>query len=311
MDSQHPPACGSSLTQVDDNAWLERVARINQHRGGGERAPHKPLLILYALGRLQRERSSKVAFSEAEKPLGELLIDAGRDPKPQYPFYRLQSDGLWVVEMRDGEDPSESLTALRDGAVGQFAPEFEAALLESPSLIANTARMLLDREFPETLHEDILSAVGLSINDVVVTLERVAELRRRRDPMFRKRVLYAYEETCAFCGFDGLLERAAVGLEAAHVRWWAYEGPDDVQNGVCLCSLHHKLFDRGVMTVNDENRIAVSGHFRGATEASRRFVGDLNGQEVRAPQLGQPRIAEEHSSWHRDQVFRAPERVAG
>ncbi len=296
---------------MDDNAWLERVAKINQHKKDGERAPHKPLLILYALGRLQRERSSAVSFSEAEGPLAELLIDAGRDPKPLYPFYRLQADGLWHVEMPDGKAPSESVALLRDGAVGQFTPELEAALLGSPSLIANIARLLLDREFPSTLHDDILSSVGLSLSDVVIALERVAELRRQRDPTFRKRVLYAYEDTCAFCGFDGLLARVSVGLEAAHVRWWAYDGPDEVKNGVCLCSLHHKLFDRGVMAVNEDNRIAVSGHFRGTSEATSRFVGDLNGKEVRAPQAGQPRIAHEHSAWHRDQVFKAPERVAG
>ncbi|MHB1445630.1 MAG: HNH endonuclease [Acidimicrobiales bacterium] len=67
---------------------------------------------------------------------------------------------------------------------------------------------------------------------------------RRRDPAFREQVLLAYEYRCAFCGFDGQLGREAVAIDAAHVRWWAAAGPDDVANGLALCSLHHKLFDR-------------------------------------------------------------------
>ena len=46
--------------------WVERVTSLNQWRRGGERAPHKPLLLLYALGRLQRTGSSRMAFVEAE-----------------------------------------------------------------------------------------------------------------------------------------------------------------------------------------------------------------------------------------------------
>nr|WP_244301910.1 MULTISPECIES: hypothetical protein [Microbispora] len=33
--------------------WVERVAGIKPWKRHGERAPHKPLLLLYALGRLR------------------------------------------------------------------------------------------------------------------------------------------------------------------------------------------------------------------------------------------------------------------
>jgi predicted restriction endonuclease len=32
--------------------------------------------------------------------------------------------------------------------------------------------------------------------------------------------------------------------EAAHGRWWAAHGPDEVTNALALCSLHHELFHR-------------------------------------------------------------------
>ncbi|QHY96599.1 hypothetical protein SSPS47_15940 [Streptomyces sp. S4.7] len=28
------------------------------------------------------------------------------------------------------------------------------------------------------------------------------------------------------------------------MRWWAFDGPDEIDNGLCLCALHHKLFDQ-------------------------------------------------------------------
>ena len=49
--------------------WLERVASIRRWARGGERAPHKPLLLLYALGRLQRTGTSEMSYAEAEADL--------------------------------------------------------------------------------------------------------------------------------------------------------------------------------------------------------------------------------------------------
>jgi hypothetical protein len=38
-------------------------------------------------------------------------------------------------------------------------------------------------------------------------------------------ILTAWDRQCAFCGFDGQLGAATVGVEAAHVRWFTYGGP--------------------------------------------------------------------------------------
>ena len=54
-----------------------------------------------------------------------------------------------------------------------------------PSLIHDIAHALLAQHFPETMHDDILSAVGLFIG-----MPRAA---RRRDPEFRGKVIAAYE----------------------------------------------------------------------------------------------------------------------
>ena len=106
-------------------------------------------------------------------------------------------------------------------------------------LIASTAHLLLQGHFPASLHDDIRTAVGLRWEWVV----RDAPVAR--DPNFRSAVLRAYERRCAVCNYDIRLGDELLGLEAAHIKWHAAGGPDDVSNGLALCGFHHKALDRG------------------------------------------------------------------
>lgn len=106
--------------------WVERVTSLNQWRPGGERAPHKPLLLLFALGRLSRTGSSAMAFADVEANLRRLLEEYGppRQTSPSYPFHHLVSDGLWVVRTPSGVgSPGTNLRNLRAGAVGELTTE--------------------------------------------------------------------------------------------------------------------------------------------------------------------------------------------
>jgi putative restriction endonuclease len=172
------------------------------------------------------------------------------------------------------------------------------------------ARALLDENFPESVHDDICAAVGLDIEGLEIEAARARAARlRRRDPRFRQLVLVAYEYRCAMCGYDGRLDTETVGLDAAHVRWWAFDGPDSIDNALCLCGFHHKLLDRGVLGVTTDHRVAVSSHFVGRGRAAEDLVLRLVGEPLNEPQRGQPLPAEDHVSWHTEQVFRAPARA--
>ncbi len=131
--------------------WVRRVTSLNQWRRGGERAPHKPLLLLYALGRLQQTGSSRVAFVDSEAPLGALLEEFGppRKTSSAYPFHHLTTDGLWVVRTPHGDQsPGSNLRSLRDGAVGELATDFALAVERDPRLFSGVVRALLDANFP-------------------------------------------------------------------------------------------------------------------------------------------------------------------
>jgi len=73
---------------------------IKVWKRGGQRAPHKSLLLLYALGKCQIGEDRLIPFSKTDQSLRSLLIDFGPPRKsyhPEYPFWRLQNDGIWEL----------------------------------------------------------------------------------------------------------------------------------------------------------------------------------------------------------------------
>jgi putative restriction endonuclease len=232
---------------------LQQFDRLNVWRRAGQRAPHKPLLVLYALGRWVRGEAGDIPFAEVNRDLAELLQEFGpprRSTHPEYHFWRLQNDGVWVVRADGAMKPRQSNSDPAKGqllghhARGGFATEVKAALQTDPGLVGAIAGRLLENHFPESLHPDILAAVGLDLATAAA-----ATVARKRDPKFRQKVLTAYEYRCAVCGFDVRLGSMAVALDAAHIRWQQAAGPDHENNGLALCVLHHNLFDLGVFTL--------------------------------------------------------------
>src|SRR5262249_38742900 len=81
-------------------AVLQQFDRLAVWRRGDQRAPHKPLLVLYALGRWQRGERAVIPYAEVEHDLTALLKEFGpprQSHHPEYPFWRLQNDGVRTV----------------------------------------------------------------------------------------------------------------------------------------------------------------------------------------------------------------------
>lgn len=73
------------------------------------------------------------------------------------------------------------------------------------------------------------------------------------------------------------------------MRWGAFDGPDHVDNGLCLCVLHHKLFDKGALGVGEDRRILVSQEFVGRRPAAGEHVTALGAALDRPPARHEPR----------------------
>jgi putative restriction endonuclease len=290
---------------------IERFLRINVWKRGDQRAPHKPLLILFALGQWVRYRKRRIAFEEAEPALRGLLAEFGPQRKahhPEYPFWRLRNDGIWQldnvegIETRRSNNDAKKSELLRLGATGGFPTELYAQFERDPILVDDIAGQILDAHFPETMHPDILQEVGLQHR-----YTRTQKPLRIRDPQFRYQVLVAYEHRCAVCGFDVRLGDTLIGIEAAHIKWHQAGGPDTPDNGLALCSLHHKLLDRGAYTLSVEQRVQVSEHVHGA-EGLEDWLLRYHGKPMRPPVSRNYDPREEYIEWHHREVFREPAR---
>jgi len=150
--------------------------------------------------------------------------------------------------------PLERLTSLRQYSkdvkqrvavvVGRLEPALEAVLRQQPELVEATARTLVEAHFPMTVAPDVLTAVGLDPDAIFAVRGAPDELeRRRRSSSWPALILAAWDRQCAFCGYDGQLGSAIVGLD-------------------------------------DDHHVKVSAQFSARTETAKR-VYDLHGRPVR------------------------------
>ena len=231
----------------------------------GERAPHKPLLILYALGQLLSEGKNRMPFAEFYAPFSRLLEEFGPPRKsghPEYPFWYLQTEQFWEVypkgdwQLKTGGSSPTKSELLRRDAIGSFIPDVQELFLSDSTLPSEVTSLILTNHFPESIHNDILAAVHL---------DQLPTAKPKRDPRFREDVLRAYGYRCAVCGFDLRLDNVPLALDAAHIRWHQALGPSITSNGLALCSLHHKLFDRGAFSLTDGLEVQISQRVNGSS----------------------------------------------
>jgi len=284
--------------------------QITVWKKGGQRAPHKPLLALYAIGRLLRGEPRMIEFSQIAKDLSALLKEFGphrRSIHPEYPFWRLKNDGLWElsntenVGIRKGNTDAKKNDLLSFKVSGGFPLPVQRLLLNDQPIVTEIVRDLLIRNFPGALHDPILSATGIE-------LETTATGENIRNPEFRNRVLRAYQYRCAICGFDVRLGDRLVALEACHIKWHQAGGPETENNGLALCCMHHKLFDLGVFTISDAMTVMVSEDAHG-TAGFHEWVMVFNGKKIKSPIRDIYYPHDKFIAWHVREVFRGPGRI--
>ncbi len=103
----------------------------------------------------------------------------------------------------------------------------------------------------------------------------VSVKKKIRDNSFKSRILTSYSNHCAFCGIQLKL------IDAAHIVPVQHDGTDETSNGIALCALHHRAFDRNLVTFNGDYQIIYNEQqfdkLReiGLDGGSDRFVDDL------------------------------------
>ena len=184
------------------------------------------MLVLYATGTLLQGKDRLLPCSEGDEMLGRLLREFGPKRKqyhPEFPFWRLQNDGVWEIPRADRleESPNGDVRRgdlFRFGVAGGFTEDIAQQLQDDSSMVQGIVQNMLDAHFPDTVHEDILQATGI---DLTFWEYWSTEARPK---FFRVNILKAYEYRCAVCGFDVRLGFQPVALETAHIKWRQAKG---------------------------------------------------------------------------------------
>jgi len=153
--------------------FLGRLQKLRQRSFAGSRALHKPLLILYALGRLKDHGIGTVRYSEARRMIEPLLQrygPPGTRARVADPFARLESDGIWTLISNDraalfdaGGNARPSALHRQDPSAG-FDHATQGLLERTPALIDEAAKVLLNANFAPDIHKEVLHAVGLRLD---------------------------------------------------------------------------------------------------------------------------------------------------
>ncbi len=120
------------------------------------------------------------------------------------PFWRLQGDGFW--QLHNAELGSTAGSSRQPP--GKELTEYHVAGGFDEQHYATLAQQILEAHFTESIQEEIADELGFDLQ----------QIRKQRDPLFRKNVLRAYNYQCAICGFNMRHDDTTVALEAAHIK---------------------------------------------------------------------------------------------
>lgn len=144
-----------------------------------------------------------------------------------------------------------------------FRPEFLASYIDNLESLHECgqvpAEIAMLEQIVDVGEEQVEEVVAPPRRHAVVTTKRVL-----RDSYFRNRVLTAYRDRCAMCNVQLRLLEGAHILPANHP-----ESTDETNNGVALCVLHHRAYDRAFVTFDPEFRIHVNKKTTAELEKSR------------------------------------------
>ncbi|QDH68955.1 HNH endonuclease [Marilutibacter alkalisoli] len=202
------------------------------------------------------------------------------------------------VPFREGDEYYESALRKDDGSTNRGAfgrsvrliPRDEFARIVQAGLSAQLEAW----ERPNRVAEEVPEYVVRPIVEQVVS-------RKFRDAAFRRHVRNAYGNTCAVTGLRLINGGGRPEVQAAHIRPVEEDGPDTVRNGIALTGTVHWLFDRGLLSFDDDYTILLSPH--GVPNDLDKLIRAE--RKLLLPDSPEWRPHPTYLNWHRLQRFKA------
>src|SRR3954447_2945744 len=199
-------------------------------------------LIDYSRG-IRNPRQLAATLSILSQPNGPYDDVETEDGLLRYAYRAGDPNGGDNRKLRRAAELGVPLILLRGIAPGVFVPVFPVYVVgDNPT----------DRYVEIAVDESLRFLAGASATeDSRAYAERLTKLRLHQ-PVFRARVLAAYERTCAVCR----LKHVDL-LDAAHILSDAEGGQPVIPNGLALCKIHHAAYDRNILGIRPDYTVAI------------------------------------------------------
>lgn len=147
-------------------------------------------------------------------------------------------------------------------------------------------------------------AMDIAVADIPERVDRpvVTQVisKKYRDEAFRRHVRGAYDNTCAITGLKLINGHGRPEVQAAHIRPVEEDGPDTVRNGLALTGTVHWLFDRGLISIDDNFKVLLSP--AGLPDDLERLIPKH--RTLTLPPRPELRPHPTYLGWHRDYRFK-------
>ncbi|MES2056594.1 MAG: HNH endonuclease [Pseudomonadota bacterium] len=121
-----------------------------------------------------------------------------------------------------------------------------------------------------------------------------------RDRAFSAAVKDAYRDTCAMTGLKIINGGGRSEVQAAHIRPVGHRGPDSIRNGIALSGTVHWMFDRGLISVEDDYSLLLAKD-RLPDTVDRLLAGN---SKLAVPARSDLRPHPQFLDYHRREVFK-------
>ena len=249
--------------------------------GAGEKAPHKPVLLLAVL-----EEMAAGSIIENHIYITPELVARFRDVwsrvvrnpafKPDFflPFFHLKSERFWHLRLFPGREflltsshSPKSFRSLRETVHYAFLDDELFALAMTGTGREGLRVALTNAYFPGTSgegHAGYIQEVETQIlGESSVQYQQAAlsfteEDIVARGGVFKRVVPRAYDYTCCVSRMRIIAGSQAQMVDACHIVPFAESRDDTIANGISLCPNLHRAFDRGLIRIDTDYRVAIS-----------------------------------------------------
>ncbi|MBP1870720.1 HNH endonuclease [Ensifer adhaerens] len=282
------------------------------------------------LRQVEAARGDWIVYYEPRRPSGDLMKTGGRqayfatariadiieDPSKPDHFYALMEDFLpfdHAVPFKEADHYYESGLRKEDGSTNKGAfgravrniPDVEYDLILAAGFAHVLGKRDRERPTPDPAEE---ASVGFGENPQMPygadSIDRriVTQVLQRpfRDRAFSAAIKAAYHDTCAVTGIKLINGGGRSEVQAAHIRPVAHGGPDSVRNGLALSGTVHWMFDRGLISVDDDYSLLIAGG--GVPDTITRLINSE--RRLLVPTRGDERPHSQFLQYHREYMFK-------